>query len=179
MSLFDPSPVFIIGYMASGKTTFGRALARQLGWEFIDLDFYIRQRFRKTIPEIFASQGEEEFRRIERRMLHEVGEFENVVIACGGGTPCFFDNMEYMNSRGLTVRLEASVQRIVTRLLLTPGRRPLTENLSDEELVKFVTDHIQEREPFYSEAQISFNGENLENSRQIETSVTDFLNIFS
>lgn len=179
MSLFDSSPVFIIGYMASGKTTFGRALARQLGREFIDLDFYIRQRFRKTIPEIFASQGEEEFRRIERRMLHEVGEFENVVIACGGGTPCFFDNMEYMNSRGLTVRLEASVQRIVTRLLLTPGRRPLTENLSDEELVKFVTDHLHEREPFYSEAQISFNGENLENSRQIETSVTDFLNIFS
>ena len=126
--------IFIIGYMACGKTTFGRALARRLGYDFIDLDFYIEQRFRRSVRQIFADSGEEEFRRLEASMLREAGEFENVVVACGGGTPCFFDNMEYMNSRGTTVWLQASVRRTVERLLRAVGKRPLTAQVSPEEL---------------------------------------------
>lgn len=121
----EVAPIFIIGYMACGKTTFGKALAKAKGWEFIDLDFYIEQRFRMPITRIFAEKGEREFRRMESAMLREVGEFENVVVACGGGTPCFMGNMEYMNGRGLTVWLEATVERTVARLLVNNSRRPL------------------------------------------------------
>ena len=79
--------IFLIGYMGSGKTTLGRALAPALDLQFIDLDHYIEQRYRKTIAQLFAESGEEGFREIERRILHEVGEFENVIISTGGGTP--------------------------------------------------------------------------------------------
>lgn len=168
-------PIFVIGYMASGKTTFGRALAKATGREFIDLDFYIRQRFHRTVLELFAERGEEGFRSLERNMLREAGEFENVVIACGGGTPCFFDNMEFMRSRGITVRLEASQQRIVERLLLTPGKRPLTVGKTREELSEFVTAHLAGRQPYYNQAEISISGEELETKAQIQTAVEKFL----
>lgn len=95
--------IFLMGYMGSGKTTLGRAFARAEGLEFIDLDWYIEERLHKSISELFAERGEEGFRNLERKMLHEAGEFEDVVIACGGGTPCFFDNMEYMNRQGTTI----------------------------------------------------------------------------
>lgn len=89
-------PLFLVGYMAAGKTTLGRLAAQLLNVEFIDLDAYIESRYRKRISDLFAERGEEGFRDIERRMLHEVAEFDNVLVATGGGTPCFFDNMEYM-----------------------------------------------------------------------------------
>ena len=89
--------IIIIGYMGAGKTTVGKALAKELGVMFYDLDWYIETRMHKTVKEIFDEKGEEGFRIIEHNMLHEVAEFENVVVSCGGGTPCFFDNMDYMN----------------------------------------------------------------------------------
>ena len=100
--------IILIGYMGAGKTTVGKALAKDLGLMFYDLDWYIESRMHKTVAQIFKESGEEGFRRIERNMLHEVAEFEDVVISCGGGTPCFFDNMEYMNSQGQTLYLQAS-----------------------------------------------------------------------
>ena len=108
--------IFLVGYMGAGKTTLGRALAKATGMQFIDLDCYIEERFRKTIAQIFAEKGEEHFRDLERRMLHEVGEFEDVIISTGGGTPCFFDNIEYMNSQGTTVYLDVPVERLHIRL---------------------------------------------------------------
>ena len=107
--------IFLVGYMGAGKTTLGRALANELGIPFIDLDNYIEKRYCKTISQIFAEKGEEEFRNIERRMLHEVGEFEDVIISTGGGTPCFFDNIEYMNGQGTTVFLDVPVERLFIR----------------------------------------------------------------
>ncbi len=95
--------VFLIGYMGAGKTTLGKALSKKSGLTFIDLDWYIEERYHKTIQQIFADHGEEGFREIEKNMLHEVSEFEDVIISTGGGTPCFFDNMDYMNSVGETV----------------------------------------------------------------------------
>ena len=107
--------IFLTGYMGSGKTTLGRALAAEMGIPFIDLDHYIEKRYCKTIAQLFAEKGEEGFREVERRMLHEVGEFEDVIISTGGGTPCFFDNIEYMNAQGTTVYLDVPVERLHIR----------------------------------------------------------------
>ena len=100
--------IILIGYMGAGKTTVGRQLAKRLGLMFYDLDWYITNRMRRTVPQIFEESGEEGFRKIEHAMLHEVAEFEDVVLSCGGGTPCFFDNMDYLNRMGETVYLKAS-----------------------------------------------------------------------
>lgn len=168
-------PLFILGYMACGKTTFGRALARATGREFIDLDFYIEQRFHKSIPEIFAERGENEFRRMESAMLREVGEFENVIIACGGGTPCFNGNMDYMLRQGTTLFLEASEERIISRLLINSSRRPLMAGKKPDEIRRSVRDGLAERMPFYTRAHIRFSGEELEDRNQISLSVSNFL----
>ena len=92
--------IFLTGYMGAGKTTLGKAFARRMDISFIDLDWYIEERFHKTVGELFTERGETGFRELERNMLHEVAEFENVVISTGGGTPCFFDNMDFMNQIG-------------------------------------------------------------------------------
>ncbi len=166
--------IFIIGYMASGKTTFGRALARSLGWDFIDLDFYIEQRFRKSVREIFASEGEEGFRRKESAMLKEAGEFENTIISCGGGTPCFFDNMDFMNGKGSTVFLDTEPECIVRRLVINNSRRPLMAGKSEAEIRMEVAKGLENRNPFYSRAQIVFPGNLLEDRFQIDSSVEEF-----
>ena len=166
--------IFLIGYMGAGKTTLGRALAAELGVEFIDLDCYIEERFRKTISQIFAEKGEEEFRNIERRMLHEVGEFENVIISTGGGTPCFFDNIEYMNSQGTTVYLDVPVERLHIRLSIAKGKRPLIKDKNDEELMTFITEQLAKRAPHYSKAQYSFRADRLEDTMQVKESVEAF-----
>ncbi|MDE6028274.1 MAG: shikimate kinase [Muribaculaceae bacterium] len=170
--------IFIMGYMASGKTTFGRSLARSLGWDFIDLDFYIEQRFRKSVREIFADEGEEGFRRKESAMLREAGEFENVVVSCGGGTPCFFDNMDFMLARGETVFLDTEPECIVRRLVINNSRRPLMAGKSEEEIRKEVEKGLKARAPFYSKARIHFSGNMLEDRSQIKKSVDEFKNRF-
>ena len=121
--------ILLIGFMAAGKTTLGKALARDLGLQFVDLDHYIEGRYHCSVSQLFAERGEEAFREIERNMLHEVAEFENVVISTGGGTPCFFDNIDYMNRQGITVFLEASVDVIFTRLTIARTQRPLVAAL--------------------------------------------------
>ena len=115
--------IFLIGFMGSGKTTLGKALAQKLGVDFIDLDLYIETRYHKTVREIFAESGEERFRQIEKSLLHEVADFENVIIAAGGGTPCFFDNIDYMNGHGTCVYLKASVEELCKRLAGGPLAR--------------------------------------------------------
>lgn len=172
-------PIFIIGYMACGKTTFGKALANRLEYEFIDLDFYIEQRFRKSINQIFQEWGENKFRDLESRMLHEAGEFENVVIACGGGTPCFLQNMDYMLSRGDVVWLQASVERMAERLVINNSKRPLMKGKSREEIVQTIEKGLNDRTPFYSLANIHFSGEHLEDRQQINTTIDKFLGYIS
>lgn len=167
--------IFLIGYMASGKTTFGRALARRIGYQFIDLDFYIEQRFRKSVSELFAIHGEEWFRERERDLLREIGEIDHAIIACGGGTPCFFDNMDWMNAHGLTVCLEATDECTVRRIILGRRKRPLAADKSPEELMEFVRAHKSSRAPFYNRARITFPSDQLESSSMIRNSVNRFL----
>ena len=163
--------IFLIGYMGAGKTTLGKAFARAMGLTFVDLDWYIEERYHKTVRQIFEERGEDGFRELEKRMLHETGEFEDVVISVGGGTPCFFDNMDYMNSVGQTVFLDVDVKVLFRRLKVAKQQRPLLANKTDEELMTFIVEALQKRLPFYSKAKYVFNGERLEDRRQIQQSV--------
>ena len=154
--------IIIIGYMGAGKTTVGRALSRELGIPFYDLDWYIESRMRKTVKQLFDERGEEGFRRIERNMLHEVAEFENVIISCGGGTPCFFDNMDYMNGQGETVYLQASPDVLYNHLKMGKTR---------EELLVFIKEQLKQREPYYSQARHILNVDLMDNYDKIKISV--------
>ena len=144
--------IILIGYMCVGKTTIGKELAKRRGQMFYDLDWYIEERFRKRVPQLFAEEGEEAFRKKERNMLHEVAEFENVVVSCGGGTPCFFDNIDYMNQAAEVIYLKASPETILSHLKISKGKRPLLEGMTPEELQAFVTDQLKMREDFYLRA---------------------------
>ena len=171
--------IFLTGYMGSGKTTLGRALAADLNVQFIDLDHYIEQRYRKTIAQLFAENGEDGFREIERRMLHEVGEFEDVIISTGGGTPCFFDNIEFMNAQGTTIYLDVPVERLFIRLCIARSKRPLIKDKSDEELRAFIIEQLEKRAPHYSKAQYSFKADRLEDTLQVKESVEAFRRQFA
>lgn len=166
----------LIGYMGAGKTSVGKVLARKLGMEFYDLDWYIEERFRQKICDIFAQKGEEGFRRIERAMLHEVAEFENVVLALGGGTPCFFDNMEYLNQCGTTVFLDASPQTIVQHLSISHTVRPLLRDKQGPELLAHIEQQLAQRMPHYSKAQYTINVDILDNFDKIDLLVETIIN---
>lgn len=144
--------IIIIGYMGAGKTTVARALARDLGFDFYDLDHYIENRMHCTIKDIFDRKGEEGFRLVERMMLHEVAEFEDVVISSGGGTPCFFDNMDYMCRQADTVYLRATPEVLHAHLKMGHTVRPLLLGKTDEEVKAFVAEHLRQREPVYLQA---------------------------
>ena len=163
--------IFLIGYMGAGKTTLGKAFARSMGLTFIDLDWYIEERFHKTVRQIFAERSEEGFRELEKRMLHEVADFEDVVIATGGGTPCFFDNVEYMNQKGETVFLDVSQEVLFRRLKVAKQQRPLLAQKNDEELKAFIADALGKRLPHYSKAKHVFRADELEDKQQIQQSV--------
>jgi len=130
--------IFLTGYMGAGKTTLGKAFAREMNVPFIDLDWYIEERFHKSIRELFVERGEASFRELERNMLHEVGEFEDVVVSTGGGTPCFFDNMEYMNGCGQTVFLDVHPDILFRRLRVAKQQRPILQGKTDEDLRTFI-----------------------------------------
>ncbi len=165
--------------MGCGKSTLGRALGKASGLEFIDLDHYIENRFHATVSELFADRGEEGFRRAERRMLDEVSRFTDVIVACGGGTPCFFDNMEMMNERGVTVWLNTPVERLYERLQRNRSKRPILADKSDEELMAFITGALKQREPYYSKAQARFCATLLEDKSQITITARQFCERFN
>lgn len=170
-------PIFLIGFMAAGKTSLGRFAARRMGREFIDLDLYIENRYRRSISQLFAERGEEGFREIERNMLLEVGEFDNVLIATGGGTPCFFDNMAYMNERGTTVFLTSAVDVICHRLLVAKVKRPLVERCTPEELPTLITSMLESRLPYYTQARYTFPSDEYEKATALALATEELLRI--
>jgi shikimate kinase len=152
--------IFLIGYMGCGKSTIGRKVAALLGISFVDLDKYIEERYFKSVPLIFAEEGEGGFREKERNSLYEVSQFEDVVVGTGGGAPCFFDNMEMMNNNGITVYIAPDTDVLATRLLKSKTVRPLIVGKSREELIVFINDALLKRAPFYEKSKIIIRGVN-------------------
>ena len=163
--------IILIGYMGSGKTTVGKALSKETGMMFYDLDWYIESRMRKSVAQIFAEKGEDGFRKIEFNMLHEVAEFEDVIISCGGGTPCFFDNIDYLNQQGDVVYLKATPETLYKHLLMGKVERPLLKGKSSEELIAYITEHLKERAPFYEKARYTLDVSVLDEYDKIQASV--------
>jgi len=164
--------IFLIGYMGAGKTTLGKAFAKEMNLSFVDQDWYIEERFHKTIQEIFCERGEQGFRELERQILHEISEFEDVVISTGGGAPCFYDNMDFMNQQGKTVFLNVSPEVLFNRLKLASGTRPILQGKTNDELKAFIVKALEKRAPFYTKAKYIFNADELEDIYQIKSSVS-------
>lgn len=171
--------IILIGYMGAGKTTIGKALANELGVPFYDLDWYIETRMRRTIKQIFDEKGEEGFRRIEHNMLHEVAEFENVVVSCGGGTPCFFDNIDYMNSQAQVVYLKATPEVLYAHLQMGRRIRPLLLDKTPDEVKAFIVEQLAYREQFYSKAKYTLDVNLLDNFEKIQTTIENLKGVLN
>jgi shikimate kinase len=150
--------LFFIGFMGCGKTTWSRKLANHLGYEFMDLDHILEAKVGMTIAEYFETHGQDAFRQLESAILKETSYPENVVISTGGGLPCFFDNMEWMNANGQTLYIKLSPKTLAERLDKGKITRPLIHGLHGDELVTFIADKLAEREGFYEQATHIVNG---------------------
>lgn len=144
--------LFLIGFMGSGKTYWGKIWAEKNGLAFYDLDEEIEKKNGKTIAAIFEKEGEEYFRQIETEVLHTFSEKQNCIIACGGGAACFNENMQWMNENGTTVYLSATLQYIFNHVIDGQHKRPLIKKLNQAELLFFIQQKLKEREPFYNQA---------------------------
>lgn len=147
--------IFIIGFMGSGKTTVAKKLANRTGKPWIDLDGYIEKLQGDTIHNIMLSKGEDFFREIEHKALLGILDNDHYkIISTGGGTPCFYNNMSYMNSNGVTVYLEGSTELLYSRLKNAKSERPLISTKEDSELKKYIENLLFERQLFYQKAKI-------------------------
>lgn len=145
--------VFLIGFMGAGKTTLGKPFAEQLQYRFLDLDDWIEYREGMSVQDIFASKGEQLFRQKEREALKATQFLSGkYLIACGGGTPCYHDNMRLINELGRSIYLQISAAELARRLMPFKSHRPLISHLKDEELEAFIEDMLNKREPFYLQA---------------------------
>jgi shikimate kinase len=147
---------FLIGFMGSGKSHWGKLWAAEYKLGFVDMDEEIEILERKKVSEIFDSKGEEYFRSIEMDVLRSYEKLGSTIIACGGGTPCFYNNMKWMNEHGITTYLSAGPQEILRRLMKAQqqNQRPLISKLNQAELLFFIEKKMKEREPFYNQANI-------------------------
>lgn len=153
--------IFLIGFMGCGKSTMGRKLAQKMGYAFIDLDHQIEKSLGITISEYFSKHGEAAFRKLESETLKTFDYPVNTVVATGGGAPCFFDNMEWMNSNGLSVYIEMTAAALAKRLESGKEKRPLLKDLDEAQMIKFIESKLDERTGFYKSALVTVNGINL------------------
>ena len=146
--------IYLVGFMGCGKSTLGLSLASEFGLCFIDLDKYMEERNYKSVPQLFADYGEEGFRQRERNALEEVSEFTNVVVATGGGAPCFYDNMDLMNRTGVTLFLDVDSYELADRLIKSKTERPLIRGKSKKDLIAFIHDSLKKRLPRSEERRV-------------------------
>jgi shikimate kinase len=143
---------FLVGFMGCGKTTWSRKLAAKLGYEFIDLDHVLEDKAGMSIAEYFSSFGEDAFRQLESDVLKQTEYPENIVVSTGGGLPCFFDNMNWMNTNGKTLYIKLSPKTLADRLENSKTVRPVLQGKQGDELVEFITGKLAEREGYYLQA---------------------------
>ncbi len=153
--------------MGCGKSYVGRNLAPLLGFDYIDVDKYIEEKEGLTIKEIFEQKGEDYFRQAEKDFIHQLDTGQNLVISTGGGAPCFFDNMEVMNEKGLTIYLNRNKEKVIWRLLKGQYKRPLIAHLNPEELEKFYDERLESRKPFYEKAKLHVGDADVEEILEI------------
>lgn len=146
--------IYLVGFMGSGKSHVGRRLAEKLNIPFIDLDQRIVSGNRMSISEIFAKYGETHFRALERQALLDTCYYPPAIIATGGGAPCFFDNMQWMNEHGLSIFLDATEEVLFERLIGSKGQRPLLQQKTKKELRQFIIAKLAERRSFYEQAAV-------------------------
>ena len=160
---------FIIGFKSSGKTTTGRKLARKLGMAFIDLDDHIEQMTGRSVPEIFSTEGETEFRNLEWKALKDVVKRDNIIVSTGGGVPCHCDNMNLMEKYGEIIYLRLNNDTLVSRLEKATSDRPIVKNKTRGELYQYIVDLKNECEHHYMRARYIIDGESLKIDKLIET----------
>ncbi|NUO01826.1 MAG: shikimate kinase [Saprospiraceae bacterium] len=146
--------IFLTGFMGSGKSHTGRLLGEALGIPFVDLDDWIEKQEGQSIAEIFAASGEAAFRKIEQNALRSMHNFDFVIVSCGGGTPCFFDNMDWMKEHGITVYLQIPAAELCRRLIPEMAHRPLLKGLNELTMLPFIEEKLALREPYYLQSQI-------------------------
>ena len=152
----QPDKIYLIGFMGCGKSYIGKQLAQSLGWEFLDMDDFLEANEGISISQIFAEGGATLFRDLEQNYLKATFDFENTVIATGGGAPCFFDNIDWMNANGTTIYLKTPVSILVDRLKAETDHRPLLAGKTKSQLSDFIKTKLKERSPFYQKAQYIF-----------------------
>ena len=155
--------IFLIGFMGSGKSHCGKLWAANSDFSFIDLDAVIEKNEDTTIAKIFEEKGETYFRELEATTLRSLSNQQNTIIACGGGTPCFHNNMQWMNANGTTVYLKGTPQLLAQRVLNEKQQRPILSNIKDEELEDFIEKKLSERELFYNQAKVILDAGNVTN----------------
>jgi shikimate kinase len=160
--------IYLVGYMGAGKTTAARRLAQRLGWVVADTDDLFEEKYKISVCDFFHKYDELLYRKLESVVLKETENLTNAVISTGGGTACFFDNMDWMNQHGLTVFLHISEKAVVDRLLHAKRKRPLAIGKSEAELTEFVSKHYTSRLPFYEKAQITVKAEDLDLEKLIK-----------
>ena len=154
--------IYLVGYMGAGKTTAARRLANRLGWDVVDTDALFEEKYRISVDDFFHKYDETLYRKLESEVLKSTGTLEKTVISTGGGTACYFDNIEWMNQHGLTIFMRISPKAAVDRVLLSKKKRPLAKGKTEAELIEFVERHYASRLPFYEQARITVKSEDLD-----------------
>lgn len=150
--------IYLIGFMGAGKSTIGKKLARELGYQFIDLDDFFEERFKLSIPAFFNKYGETLFRKLEHERLLKTFDMKGVVIATGGGAPCHLGGIEEINKNGFSIYLDMPPKAIAQRLLSASRKRPLIDGKAGDELTRFIEKKLMERLTYYQQAHIIMDG---------------------
>ncbi len=160
--------IFLVGFMGAGKSVVGRRLAKSLNLSFYDLDEEIESHYKMSVSAIFQKYDEACFRKLETSVLESFSSKDNFVLSCGGGTPCFGENMAFMNSIGTTIYIKLPADELVGRISSSYNKRPLTDGKSDEELASYVDAMLKKREPFYSMAKITVDASGTDKETLVE-----------
>jgi len=170
--------IYLIGYMGSGKSTLGQELAKALGISWLDLDDEFELRYKVSIPAFFEKYGEIIFRELEHKVLTNISLIPDLVVSTGGGAPCYHDNIKLMNQTGITIYLHALPELLISRIEFSARKRPLFQQMKGEDFFQKITMHMQNRKPFYTQANITIEAKNPD-IEDLKKKILDYTSIIS